>query len=442
VAASFIGATVVPMSSWWTSEELEYGFNDSGASVAIMDEDRYKRFEKINKKNLTNPKMKVVVMQTSSNTKLPKNIERFESLIQRSYGKIMPKIDIHPDDNAMIMYTSGTTASPKGVVLTHRGICSIMNMYVLLAQMMNINLSNFQDAVLLTVPLFHATGMHVIFLQSFISGRKLVIMYKWDAGAALEIIEKEKITHFTGVPTMSIEMMNHPDLHKRDLSTLRSVGGGGAPTPRSAVKEMSKKFPKATLGQGYGLTEVNAVATLNTSENYISHPDSCGRAIPIVQIEIWKEGENHPDKRKLPTSTPGRVMIRGVTLMKEYWNKPKETAEVVTEDGWFDSGDIGRLDDEGFLYIMDRAKDLIIRGGENISCAEVEAAVYHDPAVAEAAVFGVPHPVLGEEVGVAIHFKNGKSSTLQTIQSECANHIAKFKIPVHLYIYKEKFGES
>jgi long-chain acyl-CoA synthetase len=243
---------------------------------------------------------------------------------------------------------------------------------------------------------------------------------------------------------MLIELMNHPDVKKYDISSLVSIGGGGSAMPSIAVKKMTTTFPKAMPVQAYGLTEVNSGCTSNSGNNYRERPDSCGKAIPLVQIEIWKENDSHPETRKLPANVPGRVMIRGVTVMKEYWNKPNETAKVITPDGWFDSGDIGRLDEDGYLYIMDRAKDMIIRGGENISCAEVEAAVYHLPSVSEVAVFGQSHPILGEEVAVAVYLKPGTVTQLDlpTLTTGCEPHLAKFKVPSHLYILKEPLPKN
>lgn len=244
---------------------------------------------------------------------------------------------------------------------------------------------------------------------------------------------------------MLIELVNHPNVKKHDLSSLKTIGGGGSAMPTVAVNKMMNTFPKANPGQVYGLTETNSVATSNSSDNYRKRPGSCGKAFPVVDIQIWKDNESRPGLRELPTNTPGRVMIRGVTLMKEYWNKPKETSQVITRDGWFDSGDIGRLDEEGYLYIMDRAKDMIIRGGENISCAEVEAAVYHHPAVNEAAAFGVPHPTLGEEVGIAIYLKQSTSPndiSLPNLATLCEQHIAKFKIPTKLFLLSEPLPKN
>jgi long-chain acyl-CoA synthetase len=290
-------------------------------------------------------------------------------------------------------------------------------------------------AVLLNVPLFHATGLLAVLMISIVVGRKTVFMYKWEPEAALKLVEKEKITQFTGVPTMILEMLQHPNFSKYDTSSLEGVGGGGAPPPPQMVKDVGKKFKKASAGQGYGLSETSAFTTLIGGPAFVAKPTSCGRPVPGCTIEIWDLDSNQP----LPEpESIGKVMIKGANVMKEYWRNPKATAEAITPTGYFDSGDIGKIDKDGYVYILDRAKQLLIRGGENIATAEVEAAVYNHDQVAECAVIGVDHPTLGEEVGVAIHPKPGgaPSITLESIRQACAS-LANFKKPTHVFIYHE-----
>eukprot|EP00510_Aplanochytrium_minuta_P001209 CAMPEP_0184022648 /NCGR_PEP_ID=MMETSP0954-20121128/10754_1 /TAXON_ID=627963 /ORGANISM="Aplanochytrium sp, Strain PBS07" /LENGTH=608 /DNA_ID=CAMNT_0026305109 /DNA_START=60 /DNA_END=1886 /DNA_ORIENTATION=+ len=452
MAATSVGAIAVPMNSWWTTDELKYGLENSGTKVLFCDEERLNRVKPI----LNDlPTLKGLVTfrcaYEGSLTREDLKVEEYPIMLARGKGKPMPEVVIDKDDVAVIMYTSGTTGHPKGVVLTHRGMSYAIHTLAYTAAFGQVikkltagkgkqsgseksQGKNWQNAVMLVVPLFHATGLHAVFLTSFLAARKIVMLYKWDPENALEMIEKERVSHFTGVPTMVMELMNCPNLKKYDTSSLRAIGGGGAPPPPTMVKNIGKTFKKASPTQGYGMTETNAVVCLTGGLAYEAKPKSCGKPVPIIDVQIWDENGN-----AVPRGTPGNIMLRGPTMMKEYWRNDAATRKTMTRDGWLDTGDIGRLDEDGYLYIMDRAKDMIIRGGENISCADVEAAVYEHPGVQEAAVFGVPHPTLGEEVGVAILPKDshkGKIS-LDELKEVCSS-LAAFKRPAHLFIWEEQ----
>jgi len=275
------------------------------------------------------------------------------------------------------------------------------------------------------VPLFHVTATHHIFLSSFSTGRKCVLMPKWDAGEALRLIETERPNGWTGVPTMVQDLMQHPDFLKRDTSSLTNVGAGGAPTPKSQVFQVGTKFKAAGPTQGYGLTETNAGIAIISGDTYVLKPGSTGQPFPCVEVKIVDLDTG----KEVKAGARGEVCIRSPQLFKEYWNKPKATAEVMTPDGWFKSGDVGLLDNEGFLYIVDRAKDIIIRGGENISCAEVESAFFHHPTVQEVAVFGMPDERLGERTAAMIMFKEGKNASPAELVESVRTHLAPFKIP-------------
>ena len=286
-------------------------------------------------------------------------------------------------------------------------------------------------AFILIVPLFHVTGSIPVMLGCFASGLKLVIMYKWDPERALELIEREQVTNFVGVPTQSWDLLQSPRFAEFDTSSLVSVGGGGAPAPPELVRKVSSSFAKASPNIGYGMTETNAYGPQNGGEDYLTHPTSTGRVTPILQVEVRDE-----DGVAVPVGERGEIWFKGPNLIRGYWNRPEATAETIV-DGWLRTGDIGRIDDEGFVYVEDRAKDMVLRGGENVYCAEVEAAIYEHPAVHEAAVFGVPHERLGEEVAAVVVPRVGASVTPEELQAHVGERLAPFKVPSRIAVWSE-----
>lgn len=460
MAAVSVGCVAVPMNSWWKTDELRYGLEHSGSAVVLCDRDRYAAM--LPALDDLACVRQVLLLEDPREAKkgspqLPLHSKAglFAGVVAKGKGKNMPAFRGDKDDAAIIMYTSGTTGHPKGVVLTHRGVAHALTSAAAASALDKTvaalkagqdptkaaaataatESGSRQPAVLLSVPLFHATGLHAIFLISLLVGRKIVLMYKWDPERALQLVEQEKVTTFTGVPTMVLEMMNCEAFSRYDTSTLESVGGGGAPPPPSMVRDVAKMFKKAQPSQGYGMTETNAVVCITAAEEYKQRPRSCGRAVPGCIVEVW-----HDEKEEaLPVGEAGRVMIKGANLMKEYWRDPEATAAAITASGFLDTGDIGKLDEEGYLYLLDRKKDIILRGGENISCATVEAAVYNNEHVSEAAVFGLPHPTLGEEVAVAILPKPGQTArvTLAAIRDTCSN-LANYEQPAHVFLWDEQ----
>jgi long-chain acyl-CoA synthetase len=339
--------------------------------------------------------------------------------------------DLSPDDDATILFTSGSTGDAKGALSTHRAVTTGVYAYasgliVLLGLLTEDgNAPPGPARTLLSVPLFHVTGEVPVMLNSFVIGRCMVIMPKWDATEALRLIEKEKVTYFVGVPTMSLELMNHPDRHKYDLSSLRDITAGGAPRPVSHVERLRSEFPNANPALGYGLTETNATGCANFWSSYAAKPASTGRAQkPLVQVSILGAGD-----RRLGVREVGEIGIRTAANIKGYWRNPGATAETLTADGTVRTGDIGYLDEDGYLFIVDRKKEIIIRGGENISAAEVEAECYACPAVAEAAVFGAPDDRLGEVPVAVIHLKDGERLGEEELRSFLDGKLARFKIP-------------
>jgi len=345
---------------------------------------------------------------------------------------------VTPDDEATILFTSGSTGEAKGALSTHRAVTTGVYAYstgliVLKDILISEGKAPAPPRTLLSVPLFHVTGEVPVLLNSFVVGRGLIVMPKWDAGEALRLIEKEHITYFVGVPTMSLELMNHPDRGKYDLSSLTDITGGGAPRPVSHVERLQKTFPNSQPALGYGLTETNAVGCANFWGNYAAKPASTGREqIPFVEVAILGADDVH-----LPANERGEIGIRTAANIKCYWCNPEATAAAFTADGFLRTGDIGYLDDDRYLFIVDRKKDIIIRGGENISAAEVEAAFYGNPDIAEAAVFGAPDERLGEVPVAILHCRDGSALDETGLREFLQGKLAAFKIPARMIFSAE-----
>ena len=425
------GAVNVSMNSWWTEDEMNFALEDSGATVYICDEERYA----VGAATCTKHGIKVLVVRTDK--PMPAGVDKWEEVLP--LGAAHPGAEINPDDDATILYTSGTTGRPKGAVSTHRAIVSSLMGFSSRNSVLTLSGTKLKEVTgpeiptsfILIVPLFHVTGCVPVMMSCFIAGLKLAIMYKWDAEKALEMIEREQITNFVGVPTQSWDLVNSPVFDKYDTSSLRAVGGGGAPSPTSLVGKVNDKVKNGSPQLGYGMTETNAYGPGITGSDYLSHPTSTGRALLPMLVEVRDE-----NLKSLPTGTAGEIWFFGPMLIRGYWNRPDATAETIV-DGWLRSGDIGRLDADGFVYVEDRVKDMILRAGENIYGAEVESAIYDHPAVHEAAVFGVPHERLGEEVGVAILPKDGVVLDLQNLWKFLEGKISAHKVPIHVIVMNE-----
>lgn len=432
-----LGAVCIPMNAWWTAEEMAYAITDSGARLVVADEERARRLATLS----CIPA--VLTVRTSAEVATGLGFARTEDELARSPANLWYSCDISPDDDCTIMYTSGSTGAPKGAVSTHRAqVAASMNYLVTglallaLSERAGVKPAE-QQVMLLNVPLFHITGLVPVLLVSIAIGRKMVIMHKWDAGEALRLIEAERCTYFVGVPTMSLELMQHPDRHKYDLSSLVDIASGGAPRPPEHVDRLAGEFPGKHPVQGYGLTETNGVGAGNIRENYRSKPASTGRAsAPLVELRI--AAGDGPVGDALPPGTVGEVCIRSVANCRGYWNKPEATASAFVGDGWFRSGDLGYLDEEGYLFIVDRKKDIIIRGGENISCQEVESAIYAHPAVAECSVFGLPDERLGEVAGAVVYPKPGAALEPDALVDFLRGNLAAFKLPARVWMAAEQ----
>ena len=422
-AITSVGAVSVSLNAWWTADELDYALADCGASVLIAD------VERVERGHPSAARLGCRVLAVRAPGPLPEGVDRWEDV--RDLGAPMPDVAVGPDDDATILYTSGTTGSPKGAVSTHRAVVQALMGFGCKAALDRLRREGGPEAereglppaFILIVPLFHVTGCVPVMLSCFASGLKLVIMYKWDADRALELIEREQVTNFVGVPTQSFDLLESPRFAETDTSSLTSIGGGGAPAPPELVKRVASSFRGGGPSIGYGMTETNAYGPGNNGQDYLTHPTSTGRATPILELSV-----RDPEGNDLPVGERGEIWFKGPHLIRGYWNKPEATAETLV-DGWLRSGDLGRIDEDGFVYVEDRAKDMVLRAGENVYCAEVEAAIYEHPAVYEAAVFGVPHERLGEEVAAAVYVRPGQTLTPDELQAHVRERIAAFKVP-------------
>jgi len=435
-AATCAGAVVVPLNAWWKGEELAYGLSDSGARVLFCDAERAHRLAP----QLPGLDLAKVVVARDEATP-PAGELRFEEVLASAPDAgVRPQVSLSPEDDATLFYTSGTTGRPKGALGTQRNICSNL-VSLAFAQARGALRSGAppaapdaprpQSAQLLSVPFFHATGCHSLLCANSAFGGKLVMMYKWDPERALQLIEREQITSFGGVPSMVWQVLESPDFARRNLSSVKSVGYGGAPAPPELVRRIKEAFPRVSPSNGYGLTETSSVTTFNSGRDYETHPDSVGPAVPVCELKVVD-----PDGRPLPAGQVGELWIKGPNVVKGYWRRPEATAETFTE-GWLHSGDLARVDEEGFVTIVDRAKDMLIRGGENIYCVEVEDVLYGHPDVMDAAVVGLPHRVLGEEVGAVVQLVAGSMASEESLREHVGQHLASFKVPVRIVLRGE-----
>ncbi|MCT2559957.1 acyl--CoA ligase [Tsuneonella sp. YG55] len=418
------GGCATLLNGWWTGEELAFGIDLCECTLVLADPQRAARLD-----GIEHGARIIVFTHDGPPSAGLEPIWADGDTAAKMLGVL------GPDDLATILYTSGSTGSPKGAYSDHLGVVSgVMNYVAQTAMILQIlternEAPTVQPSALVAVPLFHVTGEIPLFLQSFALGRKLVLMPKWDATEALRLLDAEKITYFVGVPLMSFELATHPDRDKYDLSQCKSFAAGGAPRPPEHVNRIREAFPDGYPLLGYGLTETNAVGAGNLNENYMAKPGSTGTASkPLVDLAILDD-----DGKPLAQGQVGEVCIRSVCNFLGYWKNEDATRNAYTDDAYFRTGDLGYLDEDGYLFIVDRKKDIIIRGGENISCIEVEQEIYAHPHIAECSVFGLPDERLGEIPAAVYVAKDGHSVAPDDLKEFLAERLAKFKIPQYLW---------
>ncbi len=428
-AVTTLGAIAVPLNAWWTGEELAYGLTDSGAKVLIADDERWERIAP-----LRNELPGISRVLVSRATQPLEGGERLEDVIGTPHdwpslpAGELPAVTLEPEDEATILYTSGTTGKPKGALGTHRNfMTNILSTGYAMARTILRRGDPLpepaQKVALTVIPLFHATALSSGLMGAMAAGHTIIYMRKFEPVRAMEIIERERVNSTGGVPTIAWQLLEHPERHRYDLSSLESIGYGGAPSAPELVRKIAGDL-KVAPGNGWGMTETTATVTTHLGEDYVHRPESCGPAVAVADLQVTDE-----EGRALPPGQVGELWARGPMIVKGYWNKPEATAATFV-DGWVRTGDLARLDEEGFCYIVDRAKDMVIRGGENIYSSEVENVLYEHPAVTDCALIGIPHRVLGEEPAAVVHLAPGARASEAELQAWVRGRLAPFKVPV------------
>ncbi len=430
-----VGAVSVSLNAWWTEDEIDYAVTDSQLSLLIADTERISRAHG----PCARAGIPILGVRLDDLQPLPPHVQAWHDVLV--LGVPMPEVDIDPSCDATILYTSGTTGFPKGAVSTHKAISNAVMAFAASGPIQAARRGSVEvvepsaanpQCFILIVPLFHVTGCIPVMMSCFSWHLKLVMMYRWDPERALQLIERHKVTTFVGVPTQSWDMLENPNFSKYDTSSLMAVGGGGAPAPPKLVARVESSFRKGRPSIGYGMTETNAYGPGNTGDDYVSHPTSTGH-VPTILMDVDIRDE---DARSVGVNERGEIWMKSPTLIRGYWNKPEATSETI-QDGWLRSGDVGRIDEDGFLYIEDRAKDMVLRAGENVYSAEVEAAIYDHPSVHEAAVFGVPHERLGEEVACVVVLRAGTTLDEDELRNHVGERLAAFKVPTRVVFTSE-----
>ncbi|WP_018262912.1 AMP-binding protein [Methylobacterium sp. WSM2598] len=438
-AALLAGAVAAPLNGWWTGPELAYALADCGASVAVVDAERLARLAE---RRQDCPDLRRVLLargEAPDAESLREIIGPVAAWAALPPGTV-PDVPLAPDDLATLFYTSGTTGRPKGAMGTHRnGACAVLaHPYSAARAALRrgepvpvADPAAPQKVALVSVPFFHVTGCFATLVTNLHRGGRLVLMRRWDLAQALDLIARERCTSAGGVPTIAWQLLDGWAAGTHDLSSLETITYGGAPAPAELVRRLRAAFPRTTPATGWGMTETSATFTHHMGEDYLHRPDSCGPPLPIGEARIVD-----PEGRVLPPGEVGELQVKGPNVVAGYWNRPDETAASF-RDGWLATGDLARMDAEGFLTIVDRARDMLIRGGENIYCCEVENALHEHPAVVDAAVVAVPHPTLGEEPAAVVALARGENASEEELRAFVAARLAAFKVPVRILFHEE-----
>lgn len=433
-ASVAIGAVIVPLNAWLTGGELAYALADSGSRLLVVDAERLASLEP-HLPALTDLEATIVVRGPGA---LPASVHAWHDVLAEPYPAELPPCTLDPEDDAAIYYTSGTTGQPKGALLTHRNICSNQVTGVYLRARTEFRYGRTpqppatQMGQLISVPLFHVTGSIAMLIGSTIQGSKLVFMHRWNPEDAIRLIERERLNSFGGVPSMPLQVIESPIFRQHDTSSVMAVLFGGAPPSPELARRIKDVFPNASASNGYGLTETSGVATVNVAEDYLAKPASAGVPAPVSRVKIMDRDAS----AELPMGETGEIWIRGPQVFKGYWRNPDATAKALV-DGWLRSGDLGYVDEDGALFVVDRAKDMLLRGGENIYCIEVENALHTHPDVLDVAVVGIPDPILGERVGAMVQLRAGATADAAALRAHVATRIAAFKVPERIDIVDE-----
>jgi long-chain acyl-CoA synthetase len=440
-----LGAILVGLNGWWKTDEILYGLEDSGAKVLVADAKRLERITDVLADGGLPALERVYVVDADpAEVGGGDRVRRFDELTAGGPAD-PPTTPIDEGDPAVIFYTSGTTGRPKGAISTHRSMVANLQNTVMNTLATRIATEeppapegSGQTVGLLTSPLFHVAGCHSNLVVSMLGGVRIVMpVGRFDPVQVLELIQEEKVQIWATVPTMVWRVCEHPDRHEYDTSSITTVAFGGSPSAGELQRKVKDTFPNVRFtSNAYGLTETSSVATVLTGDDSARKPSSVGRPMPVVDIRI-DDGAGG----SRPPGEAGEVCIKGPILMPGYWGKPEATAEAI-RDGWLHTGDVGHLDEEGFLFITDRAKDMIIRGGENVYCVEIEERLVNHPAIADAAVIGVPHDALGEEVKAVVQVAPGASITESEVQQWVAEALAAFKVPAYVELREEKLPRN
>lgn len=440
------GAVVTPLNAWGTGEDLQFGIVHSGSKVAIVDGERLQRLL---------PLRDAIGDATLLAVRTPDDALHGTRTLESIIGPVafyaglaeqeLPAVEIAPDDDATIFYTSGTTGRSKGALGTHRNIVTNILSADFAAAFASVRRGDPipkddplapQKTGLLPAPFFHVTGCHSNLVPAMAKGRKIVLMYRWNAEQALELIERERINTTSGVPSTAWQLLESPEFSRRDLSSLEGMSYGGAAAAPELTLKVPKALPRVLPRQAYGATETSSISTAISGEDYQRVPDSVGPAVPVCDIRIVKE-----DGTDAATGESGEIWIAGPNVVKGYWNDPAATAAAFV-DGWYRTGDIGRKDADGFVYVLDRIKDMLIRGGENIYCVEIEAALFTHDAVIDAVVFGIPHRILGEEVAAVVQLKPGSDVSEEGLRRHLAGRLPGHKVPKAVDIRTEELPKN